>query len=161
LMEVLEEVRTSNGIDPVISLQFEFAMMYYTSENYDSAIVEYEKVLEREKELIKYNKYFWYIAYDNLSGSYIMAGQPDKAIEICERGLKRDKKYPMFYYTIARAYAEQGNGSLMLEYIRKAYKYKDRMLPGEVIPDPLEGESFQDILKIEEFRKELEKCVRN
>ncbi|NMC44000.1 MAG: hypothetical protein GYA46_08770 [candidate division Zixibacteria bacterium] len=58
LMKVLEEVHASNGIGPVIALQFDFAMMYYTSKNYDSAIVEYEKVLAREKELITYNKYF-------------------------------------------------------------------------------------------------------
>ncbi|MEW6015507.1 MAG: hypothetical protein AB1690_09300 [Candidatus Zixiibacteriota bacterium] len=161
LMKVLEEVRASNGIDPVISLQFEFAMMYYSSENYDSAIVEYEKVLDREEELKKYNKYFWYIAYNNLSKSYLMAGQPDKAIEICQRGLKRDKKYPMFYYNLACVFAKEGDGSLMLENIRKAYKYKDRMLLGEIIPNPMESETFHEILKIEEVRKELEKIVQN
>lgn len=159
LIKVLEEVRTSNGIDPAISLQFEFAMMYYVAEKYDSAIVEYEKVLDREKELIKYNKYFWYTAYDNLSNSYIMAGNPDKAIEICERGLKRQKKYPMFYYTIACAYAEKGDESMVLDYIRKAYKYKDNMLLGEILLNPLENESFQEMLKSEGFREELDKIV--
>lgn len=160
LTKVLKEVRTSNGIDPAISLQFEFAMMYYTAEKYDSAIVEYEKVLDREKELIKYNKYFWYVAYDNLSKSYIMAGKPDKAIEVCERGLKRDKKYPMFYYTTACAYAEKGDGSLVLDYIRKAYKYKDNILLGAILPNPMENECFQEMLKTDEFREELERTAQ-
>lgn len=160
LMKILKEVRSSNGIDPAISLQFDFAMMYYSAEEYDSAIVEYEKVLDRQDELMKYNKYFWYIAYENLSRSYNMAGYPDKAIEICERGLRRDKKYPMFYYTMACVYAEQGNGSLVLENIHKAYKYEDNMLLGEPLPDPLENESFQEMLKSDKFRKEIEKIVQ-
>ncbi|MEW5922847.1 MAG: hypothetical protein AB1746_02555, partial [Candidatus Zixiibacteriota bacterium] len=160
LMKVLKEVRASYGIDPMISLQFEFAAMYYTADKYDSAIVEYEKVIDREKELIKYNKYFWYVAYDHLSKLYIRVGHPDRAIEICMRGLKRDKKYPMFYYTIACAYANKGDGNLMLDYIRKAYKYKDNMLLGAILPNPLENESFQEMLKIEEFRKEMEKIVQ-
>lgn len=160
LTKVIEEVRASNGIDPAISLQFEFAIMYYTAEKYDSAIIEYEKVLEREKELKKYNKYFWNIAYDFLAASYRFAGNPDKAIEICQRGLKQDKKYPKFYYTIAGVYAEKGDADSMLDYIRKAYKYKNNTLPGENLPDPLEDASFQEMLKNQEIREALEKIVK-
>jgi tetratricopeptide (TPR) repeat protein len=135
-------------------------MMYYSAAKYDSAIVEYEKIRDREKELIKYNKYFWYVAYDNLSDSYIRTNNPDTALEICKRGLKRDKKYPMFYYTMARIYAEKGDKGLMLDNLRKAYKYKENMLLGEPLPNPLENDSFQEMLKVDGVRKEFEKLVQ-
>ncbi|NMC44001.1 MAG: hypothetical protein GYA46_08775 [candidate division Zixibacteria bacterium] len=89
-----------------------------------------------------------------------MAGYPDKAVEICQRGLKGDKKYPVFYYTMACICAQKGDGGPALEYIRQAYKYKDKMLPGESLANPLKHESFKELLKSEEFRQELERIVQ-
>lgn len=159
MIKVLNEVQASNGIDPAVSLQFDFGMLYYSKQDYDSAIVEYEKVLGREKELKMYNKYFWFIAYDHLAMSYGLSGNPDKAIEICERGLKQDKKYPMFYYTMACAYAMKGNTNEALHNLKKAYKYKNNTLPMETLPNPLEDESFKEAMKHEEFRKAVKKLV--
>ncbi|MEZ5357514.1 MAG: hypothetical protein R3F48_01705 [Candidatus Zixiibacteriota bacterium] len=159
LVEILNEVRASNEVEPDLLLQLDFATTYYKDGNYDSAIVEYEKLIAREDELKKYNLFFWYIAIDNLAMSYGLNGDPDRAIEICKRGLKQDKKYPMFYYTIACAYAEKNDGKRALENLKKAFKYKDNMLPGEVLPDPFEDESFQELLKDNDFYKGVEELV--
>ncbi|OGF48130.1 MAG: hypothetical protein A2231_09200 [Candidatus Firestonebacteria bacterium RIFOXYA2_FULL_40_8] len=136
------------------------ASKYFIGRYYDKAIANYEKaipMLEKETKFEGEDKIKWLIAVDNLGMAYAITGNTIKAIATFEKGIKKDQKYPMFYYNIACTYGEKKDVDKAIKYLKKAYEYKGNMLKGEKLPDPKTDNSFKVFLfdiKFNKFLKE-------
>lgn len=137
---------------------FEYASNYSMNQDYENAIIFYQKLLDLEiKEPTIYKQNLWYVLIDNLGMSYGISGKLEKAKEIFEYGLKQDDKYPMFYYNLACVYAEMNNLDDMLINLETAIKYKNNILEGEKFPDPKKDDSFKKYLDDKKFKELVEK----
>jgi tetratricopeptide (TPR) repeat protein len=125
----------------------------YQRHNYRKAVEFYEKIIEFEKRQPKLDKSTWRVAVDNLGMSYIELGENDKAKQILEYGLSKDHTYPMFYYNLARVYAEMDDLDASLANLRKAFEYRNNLMPNEHLPNPATDVSFARFMRNERFLK--------
>jgi tetratricopeptide (TPR) repeat protein len=128
----------------------------YLRHDYKKAIHFYSKALSLEKKKPTLEKDIWRVLVDNLGMSYGISGNNNKAKEIFEYGLSKDDKYPMFYYNLACAYAEMKDLDNAIVNLKRAFEYKQNMIPGEEMPNPETDGSFSRYLKSEKFRRALE-----
>ena len=128
----------------------------YLRHDYKKAIQFYNKALEAEKKEPTLEKNIWRVLVDNLGMSYGISGDNKKAKEIFEYGLSKDDKYPMFYYNLACAYAEMKDLDNAIVNLKRAFEYKENIIPGERMPNPETDDSFSRYLKNEKFRHALE-----
>jgi tetratricopeptide (TPR) repeat protein len=124
---------------------------FYLKNDFKNAIGPYSKALELEKKQPSLNKPLWYALVDNLGMSYGITGDLKKAKETFEYGLSKDAKYPMFYYNLACTYAEMNDVDNAIAQLKRAFEYRQNMLPGENLPDPAKDDSFQRFMRNERF----------
>jgi tetratricopeptide (TPR) repeat protein len=124
---------------------------HYLRNDFKKAIEPYSKALELEKKQPSLAKPLWYALVDNLGMAYGITGDLKKAKETFEYGLSKDDKYPMFYYNLACTYAEMSDMEPAITYLKRAFEYRQNMLPGETIPDPAKDDSFQRFMRNDRF----------
>jgi hypothetical protein len=67
----------------------------------------------------------------------------------------------MFYYVMARIYADRGSMDACLEQLRLAYLYKENMIPGDdELPNPLEEDSFRRFFNDPKFVRVVREMQR-
>jgi hypothetical protein len=67
--------------------------------------------------------------------------------------IQQDPEYPLNYYNLACAFAEEGDKNKALANLSLAFQHKDNVLKGEKMPDPRTDSSFQKYLRDEDFLK--------
>jgi tetratricopeptide (TPR) repeat protein len=82
------------------------------------------------------------IATDQAGMAYGISGNIGKARSIFEAAIKIDPDYPLNYYNLACADAEEGKLADARTHLQQAFARKANMLPGEKIPDPTTDSSF-------------------
>ena len=127
----------------------------YLRQDYKKAIQLYTKALALEDKEPTLEKNVWIVVVDNLGMSYGISGNHKKAKEIFEYGLSKDDTSPMFYYNLACAYAEMKNLDNAIVNLKRAFEYRENMIPGEQMPNPETDDSFSRYLKSEKFRRAL------
>lgn len=130
----------------------------YLEKDYKKAIEYYEKCIvffDKQSKIEEKDKDIWLVLVDNLGMAYGISGNLEKSKETFEKGIKKNSKYPMFYYNLACTYGEMKNLDKAIENLKKTYEYKGNMIEGETIPDPKEDSSFKGFLKEEKFIKFL------
>jgi tetratricopeptide (TPR) repeat protein len=123
----------------------------YLKHDYSAAKKHYQKVLDLEKQHRTLDKSLFRVLVDNLGMSYGITKDFSKAQETFEYGIAQDPEYPMFYYLLACTYGEMGRMDESLDQLRRAYKYRTNVIPGESLPDPLRDDSFRKFAKDEKF----------
>ena len=96
------------------------------------------------------------IATDNAGMSYGMAGEIGKARSIFEKALAEDPDYPMYYYNLACADAEEKKLQDARLHLQAAFERKANVISGESVPDPTKDDSFLPFKQNREFWKFLE-----
>jgi len=137
--------------DPETRKLLEEGSRFYLVGNYKKAIPPYQKALDREKANRTVSQAIWRVLVDNLGMSYGISGDLEKAKDTFEYGLSKDPKYPMFHYNMACTYAEMNDVDKTIEYLKRAFEYKDNMIKGERFPDPWGDDSFQRFMNNEKF----------
>lgn len=138
------------------SMQYlEEGSRYYMARDYKKAIPPYQKAVDMEKKERKLERKFWIVLVDNLTIAYGITGDFKQSIATAEYGISVDPKYPLFYYNIACGYGEQGDEDNAIKYLRDAFKYKDNMLEGERLPDPMTDSSFSKFRNHDKFNKAI------
>ena len=82
------------------------------------------------------------VTTDQAGMSYGMSGDIPKARAIFEAASAKDPDYPMYYYNLACADAEEKNLADARFHLQQAFARKSNMLPGEKFPDPTKDDSF-------------------
>ena len=67
-------------------------------------------------------------------------------------GVSKDPAYPLFYYNLACAAAEEGNVADTQNFLKLAYDRRNNMIPGEKFPDARTDDSFTTLMKNPDFR---------
>jgi Tfp pilus assembly protein PilF len=125
----------------------------FSQEKYAEAVGPYERVRELEAKRKVFSVDQKRVLTDQLSMSYGMSGQIEKARALLEAAVRQDPEYPLNYYNLACAFAEAGDRDQMLANLVLAFQHKKNMLKGEQLPDPRSDPSFQKYIQDPEFIK--------
>lgn len=91
------------------------------------------------------------VATDQLAMSLGRSGKLQESRTLLESAIASDPDYPLNYYNLACADAEQGNAASAKLNLQLAYDHRANMLPGEPFPDPKKDDSFLKLKKNEAF----------
>jgi tetratricopeptide (TPR) repeat protein len=83
--------------------------------------------------------------------SYGMSGDIPKARAIFEAAIAKDPTYPLYYYNLACADAEEKKLDEARTHLRQAFDRKANVLPGETMPNPSEDDSFTPFQSNKDF----------
>jgi tetratricopeptide (TPR) repeat protein len=149
--DFIQSIQIIDPHEPTSMDFFKFGSYFYRENNYKEAIKYYQKALDREKSKQELSNDYWLVLVDNLGMSYGISGDFANAKSTFEYGLSKRPTYPMFYYNLACNYAEQNDLDNSLKNLRMAFKYKDNMIKGEVLPNPAQDASFKKFLNEKRF----------
>ncbi|MFC1453286.1 tetratricopeptide repeat protein [Verrucomicrobiota bacterium] len=154
---ILKAIRINHAYAPTASDRFNFGNVYYQQKNYKRAAAQYEKALDIEKQKTSLARNLWLVLVDQLGMSYGLSGELAKSQRLYEWAVTKEPDYPMFYYSLACAFAEMGNQDKAIENLRLAHRHRDESLPGESVPNPRTDSFFTKYLSNPEFRAALDK----
>ncbi len=129
----------------------------FRQEKYAEAIAPYEKALDSERTGRRLSLEQRRILVDQLAIAYGMSGNLKKAHALLEDAIRKDPDYPLNYYNLACAFAEEGNKGAMLTNLSLAFQRKGNALRGEQMPDPRTDSSFKKYVQDEDFVKLMKK----
>jgi tetratricopeptide (TPR) repeat protein len=76
------------------------------------------------------------VATDQAVMAYGMSGDLTKARALANRAIQADPEYPLNYYNLACADAEEGDAAQAKIHLQEAFDRRKKTLPGESLPDP-------------------------
>jgi len=126
------------------------SIFYNGLKDYPSAAVYYQRALDTvptPEPMPGYRR----LITDQLSMSYGLSGDLKHSRAVNEAAILRDPDYPLYYYNLACADAEQGNAADAQAHLRQAFERKSNTLPGEHLPDPATDDSILKLKKNKEF----------
>ena len=91
------------------------------------------------------------VLVDQLAMSYGMSGDLRRSRSVNETAIKSDPDYPLYYYNLACADAEEGKAQAAKLHLQQAFDRKANTIPGEHLPDPTQDDSIQKLEKNKEF----------
>ena len=118
---------------------------------YGPAAPVYEKALVKLNEDSSSTKTMKRVITDQAGMSYGMSGNISKARAIFEKAIAADPDYPLFYYNLACADAEEKNLAGAKKHLQEAFDRKANVVPGENMPDPSQDDSFLPYRSNKEF----------
>jgi len=129
--------------------KFIYANVLYHTGQYRASVPIYKSYLETDegtKDLSMRR-----IATDNMGMALGMSGQVDDARKVFTDAIKTDSTYPLYYFNLACADAEQGNAKDAQFHLKQAFDRKANTLPGETLPDPTKDDSILKLRKDQAF----------
>jgi hypothetical protein len=91
------------------------------------------------------------IATDQLVMALGMSGDLKNSRAVAELAVSGDPDYPINYYNLACADAEQGNAAQAKLHLQQAFDRRANVLQGEQMPDPSKDDSILKLKKDKEF----------
>jgi tetratricopeptide (TPR) repeat protein len=91
------------------------------------------------------------IVTDQLVMALGMSGDLKNSRAYAERAIASDPDYPINYYNLACADAEQGNATDAKLHLQQAFDRRANVLKGESMPDPTKDDSILKLKKNKEF----------
>lgn len=125
------------------------SVLYQASKAYASAAFYYQRALDTfpsDAPLTARR-----VLTDQLAMAYGISGQIKQSRSVNEAAIKADPDYPLYYYNLACADAEQGKAADAKLHLQQAFDRKANTLPGEKLPDPTQDDSIQKLKKNKEF----------
>ena len=122
---------------------FYLAQMLFREERYAGAAVFFQKARGLEKAGKQLTTIQDRVLTDQLVMSYGISGDLKNARELLREAIAKDPEYPLNYYNLAGADAEEGHKTEALANIQRAFDRKANVISGEKIPDPNADSSFQ------------------
>jgi hypothetical protein len=91
------------------------------------------------------------VTTDQLVMSLGMSGDLKNSRAVAEKAIAADPDYPLNYYNLACADAEQGNAADAKLHLQEAFDRRANVLKGEQMPDPTKDDSILKLKKNKEF----------
>ena len=135
---------------PTLNDKFIYATVLYNTHQYRASVPIYADYLQSlpHDEATKIQRR---VATDNMGMALGVSGDVDGARKIFEDATKLDPDYPLNYYNLACADAEQGKAKDAQLHLQQAFDRKANTLPGEHLPDPTQDDSIQKLKSNKEF----------
>jgi hypothetical protein len=142
---------------PKFDDDFVYAQILYKAHLYKAAAPIFEMALTKLGEDSGADtKTMRRVTTDQAGMAYGMSGDVPKARAIFEKAVASDPEYPMYYYNLACADAEEKNLAGARINLQKAFDHKANVIAGENMPDPTTDDSFVPYHKDKEFWTFLE-----
>lgn len=143
----LKKVFASYKLDEKYTPTFRDALLYgqilYQAQMYKAAAPVFETALRLLKESRETDrKTMSRVLTDQAGMSYGMSGDLQKARSVFEEAIAEDPDYPLYYYNLACADAEEKNLAGARKHLQEAFDRRASVIPGEKIPDPTRDDSF-------------------
>jgi tetratricopeptide (TPR) repeat protein len=142
---VPKQIFQSYGFNPDYSPEFNdvflYAQILYRNGMYKAAAPIFEQSLTKLKD-DKSQETWRRVATDQAGMSYGISGDITKARSIFESAVAKDPDYPLYYYNLACADAEENKLTDAKVHLQQAFARKDNVIPGESLPDPSKDDSF-------------------
>ena len=132
------------------------AIFYSAAQNYAASAIYYQRALDTASALannpagddpLAYTRYLT----DQLSMSYGISGDIKKSRAVNEAAIARDPLYPLYYYNLACADAEEGNAGGARTHLEQAFARRANTLKGETMPDPAKDDSILKLKSDKDF----------
>jgi hypothetical protein len=141
---------------PQVNDVFIYAQVLYQAHMYKAAAPIFEIALAKLREkpdtaFMRDAKTTRRVLTDQAGISYGMSGDIPKARSLFEKAIAEDPDYPMYYYNLACADAEDKNLVGAKQHLQEAFARKANVLPGEAMPDPMTDDSFLPYRDNKEF----------
>ena len=156
--EAERDFRELTKRDPLsVDAQIYLGQALFRQDKYAAAVIPYERARALETDGHKLSSDQHRILIDQLAMSYGIAGDLKKARDLLEDAIRQDPEYPLNYYNLACAFAEEGYKGKVLANLSLAFQHRDHVLQGERMPDPRADSSFQKYVRDEDFIKLMKK----
>jgi hypothetical protein len=160
-VDELKRVFASYRLDEKYTPTFRDALLYaqilYGAEMYKAAAPVFERALTLLAESHEIDQATMKrVLTDQAGMAYGMSGDIPKARLIFEKAIAEDPGYPLYYYNLACADAEEKNLSGAEKHLREAFDRKTNVIRGERMPDPTTDDSFLPYRNNKEFWTFLE-----
>jgi hypothetical protein len=123
-----------------------YAQVLYKAHMYKAAAPVFEMALQKLRENPDSSnldpKTMRRVVIDQAGMSYGMSGDIPKARAIFDKAIAEDPDYPMYYYNLACADAEEKKLPEARSHLQQAFARKANGIPGEAMPDPTKDDSF-------------------
>ena len=142
------------------------AIFYSAAQNYTASAIYYQRALDTAPALasspvgddpLAYTRYLT----DQLSMSYGISGDIKKSRAVNEAAIARDPLYPIYYYNLACADAEEGNATAARAHLEQAFARRANILKGETMPDPTKDDSILKLKSDTAFWTFVESLPKN
>jgi tetratricopeptide (TPR) repeat protein len=150
----LKKIWDSYHLDPQYVPEFndvfQYAQILYGTNRFQAAAPIFEQALAKIKnddEQLKWRR----ITTDQAGIAYGLAGNIPKARTLFNEALAKDPDYPMYYYNLACADAQENKLADARAHLQQAFARKGNMLKGETMPEPATDDSFLPYRDNKEF----------
>jgi hypothetical protein len=147
---VLQRQRYDPQYVPSSKDKFIYAGVLYRTEQYKASIPVYANFLANTptgKETLTARR----VATDNMGMALGMSGQVDAARKVFLDAVQKDPTYPLYYYNLACADAEQGDATNAKLHLQQAFDRRANVIKGEAMPDPTKDDSILKLKKDNDF----------
>jgi len=144
LQAILSSYRFDEKYVPAFNDVFVYAQILYNAHMYKPAAPIFELALGKLRETpgSGTKTTMRRVVTDQAGMAYGMSGDISKARAIFERAIAEDPDYPMYYYNLACADAEEKNLVGARKHLQEAFARRANAIPGEGMPDPTKDDSF-------------------
>jgi predicted Zn-dependent protease len=140
-----------------IYMQIYLGQTLFEQQKFAESAEPYEKARNLERAGSKLTSDQHRILVDQLAMAYGLSGDLKKARTLLEAAIQQDPEYPLNYYNLACAFAEEGDKAKMITNLTLAFEHKEQALKGEKMPDPRADPSFQKYVQDDDFIKLMKK----
>jgi tetratricopeptide (TPR) repeat protein len=151
LKKIFSSFRLNEKYAPQFGDLFVYAQILYQHHMYGPAAPVYEKALAKLNEDSSSTRTMKRVITDQAGMSYGMSGNIAKARAIFEKAVALDPDYPLYYYNLACADAEEKNLAGAKKHLQEAFDRKANVIAGEKMPDPSQDDSFLPYRNNKEF----------
>jgi tetratricopeptide (TPR) repeat protein len=152
LKKIFSTLRLDEKYAPKFADMFLYAQILYQHKMYGPAAPIYEKALAKlNEDSSTGTRTMKRVITDQAGMSYGMSGNIPKARTIFEKAAAADPDYPLYYYNLACADAEEHNLAGAKKHLQEAFDRKANVIPGESMPDPARDDSFLPYRNNKEF----------
>jgi tetratricopeptide (TPR) repeat protein len=147
---LLERQKYDPNHVPDGSDKYTYANILYRTKQYAAAVPVYQDLLAStptSKDTLTVRR----VSTDNMGMALGMTGQADAARQVFQTAIKKDSGYPLYYYNLACADAEQDDVMGAQRHLKEAFDRKKNLLPGESMPDPKTDPSILKLKHNEPF----------
>ena len=160
LKKIFASYRLDERYVPQFKDELLYAQIFYKARMYKAAAPIFELALAKLNENSATDaKTMRRVVTDQAGMAYGMAGDIPKARAIFEKAVSQDPDYPMYYYNLACADAQEKNLPGAKDHLQKAFARKSNVLSGESMPDPTTDDSFLPYRENKNFWTFLEKLA--
>jgi hypothetical protein len=148
--QILSTLQFDSLSKPSFTDAFFYATILWDHHQLDGATKAFEVALshvETSDDPEKWRR----VVVDQLAMSYGMAGDLRHSRAVNEAAIARDPSYPLYYYNLACADAEEGNVAAAHEHLQQAFDRRSKTLPNEKFPDPATDDSFLKLKSNKQF----------